>query len=273
MGMGINNPDIFRVVQYRLPANMCSLMQRAGRAARGSGTSGEFIWLVDFWCFGITGEQFKLLPKSSASRAGAKSSKQGVASATMSELELLPSARPYNGTLAASEAERRSSLPDGFWKLINMDSCIRRGILEYFGQDLQDYTPPVDCCSKCDGLVPLSMNLKPPYAVQDINTGKKLSTEVLTALNKWRASKAPARLAGYAFNDPEILMHDSLAARISRTAGTITSLSNFKELVWKQWPFFEEYGPEVFDILQLTISKFQESSRGAKSRGKRKGRS
>ena len=154
-----------------------------------------------------------------------------------------------------------------------MNPCIRRGILEYFGQDLQDYTPPVDCCSKCDGLVPLSMNLKPPYAVQDINTGKKLSTEVLTALNKWRASKAPARLAGYAFNDPEILMHDSLAARISRTAGTITSLSNFKELVWKQWPFFEEYGPEVFDILQLTISKFQESSRGAKSRGKRKGRS
>lgn len=33
MGMGINNPDIFRVVQYRLPASMCSLMQRAGRAA------------------------------------------------------------------------------------------------------------------------------------------------------------------------------------------------------------------------------------------------
>jgi hypothetical protein len=66
-------------------------------------------------------------------------------------------------------------------------------------------------------------------------------------------------------------MHDSLAARISRAAGTITSLSTFKELVWKQWPFFEEYGPEVFDVIQLAISKVQESSRGAKPRG-RKGR-
>src|SRR5438045_9783143 len=95
----------------------------------------------------------------------------------MFELKLLPSAGPYNGTLAASEAERYSSLLNSFWKLINMDPCIQQGILEYFGQDLQDYTPPVDCCSKCDILIPLSMNLKPPYAVQDINTSKKLLTE------------------------------------------------------------------------------------------------
>ena len=43
MGMGINNPDVFRVVQYHQPKNMSSLWQRAGRAAHGPGASGEFI--------------------------------------------------------------------------------------------------------------------------------------------------------------------------------------------------------------------------------------
>src|SRR5436190_15535185 len=34
MGMGANNSDVRMVIQYRLPSSMCTLMQRAGRAAR-----------------------------------------------------------------------------------------------------------------------------------------------------------------------------------------------------------------------------------------------
>ncbi|RTE68121.1 hypothetical protein BHE90_017502, partial [Fusarium euwallaceae] len=44
MGMGINNPDIRLVVQWKQPATLCSLWQRAGRAARGADIRGEFIW-------------------------------------------------------------------------------------------------------------------------------------------------------------------------------------------------------------------------------------
>jgi superfamily II DNA helicase RecQ len=47
MGMGINNPDIRRIVQWQLPSSICSLLQRAGRAARSPNIQGEFIWLVE----------------------------------------------------------------------------------------------------------------------------------------------------------------------------------------------------------------------------------
>ena len=51
MGMGIDNPDIRRVIQWKQPSSMCTLFQRAGRAARGSGYMADFLWLVESWCF------------------------------------------------------------------------------------------------------------------------------------------------------------------------------------------------------------------------------
>jgi superfamily II DNA helicase RecQ len=52
MGMGIDNPDIRRVIQWRQPSSMCVLLQRAGQATRGRDRTGEFLWLVDSWCLG-----------------------------------------------------------------------------------------------------------------------------------------------------------------------------------------------------------------------------
>ncbi|KAH8743470.1 hypothetical protein F5883DRAFT_352763, partial [Diaporthe sp. PMI_573] len=51
MGMGINNPDIKQVVQWKQPSTLCALWQRAGRAARDSSMTGNFIWFVESWCF------------------------------------------------------------------------------------------------------------------------------------------------------------------------------------------------------------------------------
>jgi superfamily II DNA helicase RecQ len=50
MGMGIDNPDIKLVIQWRIPPSLSALWQRAGRAARGPNTKGEFLWLIDSWC-------------------------------------------------------------------------------------------------------------------------------------------------------------------------------------------------------------------------------
>jgi len=52
MGMGIDNPDICLVIQWRQPDSVCTLIQRAGRAARGKNKTGKFLWLVESWCFG-----------------------------------------------------------------------------------------------------------------------------------------------------------------------------------------------------------------------------
>ena len=58
MGMGVDNPDITQVVQYGLTKSMCSLNQRAGRAARRNDAIGTFIWLVEPWVFGPKIEQY-----------------------------------------------------------------------------------------------------------------------------------------------------------------------------------------------------------------------
>jgi superfamily II DNA helicase RecQ len=50
MGMGINNPDIQTVMQWKQPASLCTLWQRAGRAARGASCTGQFIRLIDPAC-------------------------------------------------------------------------------------------------------------------------------------------------------------------------------------------------------------------------------
>ena len=47
LGIGVNNPNITRVVQYKIPKDMKFLYQRAGRVARTRGTTNEFLWLVE----------------------------------------------------------------------------------------------------------------------------------------------------------------------------------------------------------------------------------
>ena len=119
MRIGIDNPDIRLIIQWKQPPSMCALLQRAGRAARGKGVRGEFIWLVEVWCFG-------------------------------DRLESLSQMMNKNRT----EHERWSMLPRGLWKLLNLSTCIRRAILEFFGDNLTSYILPVDshlCCSRCAG--------------------------------------------------------------------------------------------------------------------------
>ena len=58
MRMSVDNSDIEQVVQYRVTRSMCSLNQRAGRAACGQDATEKFIWLVELWVFGPTIEQY-----------------------------------------------------------------------------------------------------------------------------------------------------------------------------------------------------------------------
>jgi superfamily II DNA/RNA helicase len=54
LGLGVDIPDIYRVVQYSFPLlhDLGHLQQRWGRPARRAGLPGEAIWLVDAWAFG-----------------------------------------------------------------------------------------------------------------------------------------------------------------------------------------------------------------------------
>jgi hypothetical protein len=255
MGMGINNPDIRRVVQYRLPPNMRALMQRAGRTARGPGITGEFVWLVESWCFGPTAEQVKQQNQASQTTPGEMSrlsqtentlDSQG---SSCSELEYSASARPGQGSKATKEAERRSKLPPGFWKLINGKGCIRKSILIFFGENLDNYRAPEGfCCSRCAGSTPRPRVV---YTQKTIQSGAKITQAVQKALLEWRTKAAPSEFNGSLYTDPSILMPDSVIRLISRSASTVLDLSSLAELTKSQWAFFELFGLEVFEVVKL----------------------
>src|SRR5437762_5244933 len=135
---------------------MCALMQRAGRAARGHDICGEFILLVDEWCFGPRAEDMPVLPNvpTHSSPLGLESMSQGMQSNSIQAGS--PPLLPWqNSKQILKDIERRSKLPPGLWSVINAshnNSCIRREILQHFGEDIAIYKPPFDpanCCSAC----------------------------------------------------------------------------------------------------------------------------
>jgi hypothetical protein len=211
MGMGVDNPDITQVVQYGLTKSMCSLNQRAGRAARGIDVTGKFIWLVEPWVFGPKIEQYRQSVSQSQSQPTLLSQVHSLddgESNSKSDSDYSSSARRSCGKVAKEEAERRSKLPPGFWQLLNRTSCIRQTNLEFFAQD---FIPTCrsdkrNCCCRCSGTV-----IKPTliHHVQYTQSSACITKAVTEALTDWRNKQAPVWNEGYIFCNPELLLQFS----------------------------------------------------------------
>src|SRR5437762_11140462 len=139
-----------------------------------------------------------------------------------------------------TERERRSVLPRGIWELINRSTCIRKGILEFFGEDCASYTCPVEadlCCSKCAGdevKVPTSKAGRP---VRVIQSQKHITDAVKLALVEWRETKAAVILSPTVFRVASvgIILPDKAITMISRTAATINSIGSLARAVNGEW--------------------------------------
>jgi superfamily II DNA helicase RecQ len=223
MGMGIDNPDIQLVVQWVVPPTLGALLQRAGRAARSKDVCGKFVWLVPPWCFG---ERIENLP-------------------------------PRSTNKRMTERERRSVLPRGIWELINSSVCIRRGILEAFGEDCRSYTSPAkagSCCNRCAGdNVGLRLS-KAGQGVKNVQSQKHISEAVKLALVEWREQKAAVVLCSTLFTaaPAELILPDKAVTIISRTATTINSITSLAHAVNGEWGYLASYGKEVFEVIQHT---------------------
>jgi superfamily II DNA helicase RecQ len=220
MGIGIDNPDIQLVVQWKQPPSMCALLQRAGRAARGRTVRGEFIWLVEAWCFG-------------------------------DRLDSPPQATNKSRT----ECERRSMLPRGLWELINRSPCIRKGILKFFGDDLSSYVCPVDpplCCSRCAGDEITLRIGNAGQRVKSVQSQKHIVEAVKAALIQWRETKAAKVLSSTVFTDEkaQLILPDIAIRHISRTGATVNSIGTLATAVNEQWADLQVYGGEVVEVVQ-----------------------
>jgi superfamily II DNA helicase RecQ len=224
MGMGIDNPDIRLVIQFGVPPSMGALLQRAGRAARGKGVRGKFIWLVPAWCLGDRIEDLS----------------------------------PQFAKKRMTERERRSVLPRGLWELINQSTCIRRGILEFFGEDCTSYTsliPAELCCSRCAGpeiMVGTNKAGRPVKDVKIVRSQKHIFDAVKLALVEWRQAKAAVVLFPTIFTaaSAEIILPDKVVNMISRRAATIKSIDSLAGAVVGEWGDLASYGKEVLEVTQ-----------------------
>ncbi|KAJ3453928.1 hypothetical protein MRS44_013124 [Fusarium solani] len=221
MGMGINNPDIQLVVQWRQPATLCSLWQRAGRAARGAGITGEFIWLVEPWCFEVA------MPEKGS-----------------------------QGALQSSMARNRS-LSQELSDVINSKHCTRKSILQFF-EDTASYlhpSGPQSCCALCRGDPP-SLQVRVARGLPNTMVSQKhIVAAARAALLKWRKEAAQRWSSVLSRGGEDLVLPDTVLRKLSQAASSIDTVDTLGLLVGTIWAARETYATEVVDLLRAACSE------------------
>ncbi|KAJ6041554.1 P-loop containing nucleoside triphosphate hydrolase protein [Penicillium canescens] len=200
MGMGIDNPDIRRVIQWKQPSSMCTLFQRAGRAARGSGYMGDFLWLVDSWCFEPMENQ------ADASRR------------------------------AKLERVRRAQLDPGLRELINTRGCIRKCALNFFGESMTDCQRPgpLACCTGCSQVDILPRPRKQEQQLRKSKVPNWARLRARTDLIQWRKTRAAQLFHASFFQDEdahEALMPTHLLDNLARDGYHIHTINDLRDRI------------------------------------------
>lgn len=222
MGMGINNPDIKQVVQWKQPSTLCALWQRAGRAARDSSMTGNFIWFVEPWCCTSPG-----------------TNSQGA-----SWLNNSP----------------RQPLPRELADVINSELCIRRSILEFFGEDAAAYSHPSgpqSCCSLCRGdQSELRISHAVKRSVKSLVSQKHFVEAAKAALLEWRRGTAQSLFSStYSLAREELVLPTAVIRLISQTASSIDTTDTLGLLVGGRWAGWDQHAAAVVDLLQAACSE------------------
>lgn len=217
MGMGINNPDIQTVVQWKQPASLCTLWQRAGRAARGASCTGKFIWLIDPAC-----RTAKVYHEVSQTGTGSK--------------------KPPVGTL-----------PQDLYNVINNQLCIRKSILEFFGEDVRSYTHPrgaAYCCNLCQGETVFSLEYSSTRTQKDGVSQKHQVAAAKAALDRWRRKTADSLPLTNSRSIYKLVMPDEVLDKVSRSASFINTVESLELLVGHRWAAYKDYAATVIEILK-----------------------
>lgn len=261
MGMGMNNPDIARVVNWKQPSSLCALMQRAGRAARSSNMTGEFIWFIEPWCFykvvggpyvGPQSQPSLKQRKRRATHLNAPLEGESDSGSAQSDNDL-PTNQSQRKSLK-SDQQRQGALPPGMLKVIN-GSCARREIVDFFGQSFSE--SPVRCCSKCNpgnAKIHRPGNLKPGPRLltkEDAWAPTWKKTRVKKALAQWRKIAASTHFAD-SILDP-VALEKALQPKVMNGwvdhCTEMTSVEGFRK--WASGWDWVEYGSFAEELAEI----------------------
>ena len=227
-GLGIDNLDVKRVVQWLVPKSMARLYQRMGRAMRCGKEQAHFILLHPGWCVG---------PKSETILTEIEETDEPIAESNL------------------KDSERRAKLSPGLWNLMNAsdNDCIREIGLTFFDDDkhkLSNYQSPIPCCSLChpDFQTPIE-----PHEELNQTTERNASKShwYTLKLREWREAKARTMFdnSQYQFF-PSLIMPDEVLDSLATWAENISDETTMRRWVGNEWADIQDHWLELLEILK-----------------------
>ena len=211
LGMGVNIPDVSRVVLWRFPIDfdVGDVQQRIGRGGRGPGRTSQAYILVPYYAFDSEGTE-PAVPESGMSSAPVVTRTSDVmaqpahlATSTQAELSNPTHARlsqtqgtTSKRTWTGLELEYRRRLPTAFKEMVNA-KCHRSAILRVLGEEKlpsgssRSEVSPELCCSGCNPSLFPSFPGPPTLETVVQKPAKGTSAGVaLEVLDKWAIEQA-----------------------------------------------------------------------------------
>jgi hypothetical protein len=252
LGLGVNLPDVRRVILYGLPKGEepAIMWQRGGRASR-DGQDGEIILLIDEWVEGPRTDP----PSIQKSRQNSQPQDADI------------SAEKENKIRKLTLPERRGTLSSFWYMLANEPSCLRAPFLDHFDepQEFRVHIRKDRCCSNCNPDFRLG-KLDSHYLYcergNSLNARRKMVLELITT---WAEDQVSAAFPNPSFQ-PTVncfISADQLT-QLAKNAHVITNLDDLHKALGS-WRFFQNYGTEL--LVKLRAAHYAAEAKPQASSG------
>ncbi|KAF8189324.1 P-loop containing nucleoside triphosphate hydrolase protein [Pholiota molesta] len=275
-GMGCNIPDVDMVVQWKLTSSVSSFVQRAGRAARGSGRTGIAVLLVEKTTYEADlfkiaeariDEQGKLKKKLTVRQSSAYSKSKdrqyavnrgvlrGAFGGATDALPIISSHDSGDDVPLDS-----GSIDEGLYTLVQTRLCRRQILTKIYKNQIAN--PTVPCCDLCHpALLELTRPAAPEPAARKASVKAGICNEnLMDVIAEWR-TKIWKRDFSKAQFGPSGILSNSAIERLS-SVGPIKDLDMLEQVLGGNWPWFERYGEELLtEHCKLPVPQMQPKAR------------
>ncbi|GLB44259.1 putative atp-dependent dna helicase [Lyophyllum shimeji] len=278
-GMGCNIPDIDIVVQWKLPTNVSSFVQRAGRAARAAGRVGLAVLLVEKSAYEADLSRLETNLQKEAGKGKRKRKKaagvrqsEGYTKASKEYAVLHGVNRGGHGgqddnkELATDDVIINFDAADeGLHSLVQTVRCRRRVLTKIFGND--EPNPTVPCCDLCH---PALLDRTRPSEAAPVERAVKVkrgepNDMVKSALHTWRTSVKAQDFSESLIGASGILKDETI--ELLSSVGPIPSKEHLERILGGRWLWFATYGESLWNHLQgLVIPPLQPKPKATSSK-------
>ncbi|KAF8162230.1 P-loop containing nucleoside triphosphate hydrolase protein [Pholiota molesta] len=255
-GMGCNIPDIDVVVQWKLPSTVSSFVQRAGRAARGTGRTGLAVLLVEKSAYDL-----ELIDGLDQNNGATRKKKGHVRESTTYMKSKDKNYGVNHGVLRGAFGGATDSFPaqidvpldrfsmdEGLHSLVQTTTCRRRVLMAIYGNGQP--APTVACCDICEPSLldqtrpaPPSRNSRKRNAAPGM-VDKDLRKSIFKFRKEiWQRDFGDSLLA------PSAILSDASIDSLS-SFGKIDRLIDLESALGGYWAWFDRYGDELLALFR-----------------------